>query len=74
MTWQSRLTNHKQWEQLQIKLNKQDKNNAFGSVLTRYGYWTKEIKMRIVIAKEAFNRKNITIDKQVKDLIQKEIS
>ena len=28
-----------------------------GSVLTRDGYCTSEIKMRIAIAKEAFNRK-----------------
>ena len=28
-----------------------------GSVLTRDGYCTREIKMRITIAKEAFNRK-----------------
>ena len=35
------------------------------SVLTRDGYCTREIKMRIDIAKEAFNR-NITLDKQAK--------
>ena len=29
----------------------------FGSVLTSDGYCTKDIKMRIVIAKEAFNKK-----------------
>ena len=28
-----------------------------GSMLTRDGYCTREVKMRIVIAKEAFNRK-----------------
>ena len=28
-----------------------------GSVLTRDGYCTREIKMRLAIAKEAFNRK-----------------
>ena len=31
-----------------------------GSVLTKNGYRTREIKMRIVIAKEAFNKKKIS--------------
>ena len=30
---------------------------CLGSLLTRDGYYTREIKKRIVIAKEAFNRK-----------------
>ena len=49
-------------ESLQIKVNNRELNevdhfNYLGSVLTRHGYSTKEIKMRIAIAKEAFNRK-----------------
>ena len=39
------------------RLNKVDHFKYLGSVLTRYGYCTREIKKRIVIAKEAFNRK-----------------
>ena len=34
-----------------------DNFKYLGSVLTRDGYSTREIKMRIVISKEAFNRK-----------------
>jgi hypothetical protein len=36
-----------------------------GNVLTRDGYFTREIKRTIAIAKEAFNKK-ITLDKQAK--------
>ena len=49
-------------EILQIKVNtrelkKVDHFKRLGKVLTGDGYCTREIKMRIVIAKEAFNRK-----------------
>ena len=51
-------------ESLQIKVNnielkEVDNFKYIGSVLTRdgYGYCTREIKTRVVIAKEAFNRK-----------------
>ena len=49
-------------ESLKIKVNNRelkevDHFKKFGSVLTRDGYCTREIKMRIAIAKEAFNRK-----------------
>ena len=49
-------------ESLQIKVNNREQKEVdhfihFGSVLTRDGYCTREIKMRIVIAKEAFKRK-----------------
>ena len=49
-------------ESLQIKVNNRELKEVdhfkyLGSVLTRDGYCTREIKMRIVIAKEAFNRK-----------------
>ena len=46
---------------MQIKVNNRlkevDHFKYFGSVLTRDGYYTRKIKMRIVNAKEAFNRK-----------------
>jgi hypothetical protein len=45
---------------LQIKVNNRDLKDHFkhlGSVLTRGGYCIREIKMRIAIAKEVFNRK-----------------
>ena len=38
-------------------LQEVDQFEYLGSVLTRDGYCAREIKMRIVIAKEAFNRK-----------------
>ena len=38
-------------------INEVDHLKYLGSVLTRDGYCTREIKMRISIAKEAFNRK-----------------
>ena len=46
---------------MQIKVNNRELKEVdhfkyLGSVLTRDGYCTREIKMRIVIAKEAFNR------------------
>jgi hypothetical protein len=41
---------------LQSKVNNRELKEV-GSVLTRDGYCTREIKMRIAIAKEAFNRK-----------------
>ena len=49
-------------ESLQIKVNNRELKEVYhfkylGSVLTRDGYCTKEIEMRIAIAKEAFNRK-----------------
>ena len=47
-------------ESLQIKVNNielKEVDHFLRSVLTRDGYCTREIKMRIVIAKEAFNRK-----------------
>ena len=47
-------------ESLHIKvgnreLKKSNHFNYFGTVLSRDGYCTREIKMRIVIAKEEFN-------------------
>ena len=50
-------------ESLQIKVNNRelkevDHSKYLGSVLTRDGYCTREIKMRIAIAKEAFNKKS----------------
>ena len=42
-------------------------------MLTRDGYYTREIKMRIAIAKEAFNKKNVTLDKQAKHWTEEEI-
>jgi hypothetical protein len=39
------------------KLNEVNHCKYLGSVLTRDGYCTSEIKMRIAIAIEAFNRK-----------------
>ena len=49
-------------ESLQIKVNNRELKEVdhfkyLGSVLTRDGYYTREIKMRMAIAKEAFNRK-----------------
>ena len=48
-------------ESLQIKVNNRELKEVdhfkyLGSLLTRDGYCTREIKMRIAIAKEAFNR------------------
>ena len=49
-------------ESLQIKVNNRelkdvDHFKCLGSVLTRDGSCTREIQMKIAIAKEAFNRK-----------------
>ena len=49
-------------ESLQVKVNNRELKEVdhfkfIGSVLTRDGYCTREIKMRISIAREAFNRK-----------------
>ena len=49
-------------ESLQIKVNNRELREVDhfkyrGSVLTRNGYCKREIKMRIAIAKESFNRK-----------------
>ena len=49
-------------ESLQIKVNNRELKEVdhfkyLGSVLTGDGYCTREIKMNIAIAKEAFNRK-----------------
>ena len=45
-------------ESLQIKVNNRElKEVDHGSALTRDGYCIREIKMRIAIVKEAFNRK-----------------
>ena len=41
-----------------IELKEVDHFKYIGSVLTRDGYCTREIKMRIAIAKEVFNRKS----------------
>ena len=56
---------------MQIKVDNRllkevDHFKYLGSVLTRDGYYTREIKMKICIVKEAFNRKDITLDKQAK--------
>ena len=50
-------------ESLQIQENNREPKGIdhfiyIGSVLTRDSYCTREIKIRIAIAKEAFNRKN----------------
>ena len=45
------------------ELKEVDHLKYIGSVLTRDGYCTREIKMSIAMAKEAFNRENITLDK-----------
>ena len=42
---------------MQIKVDNRYHFKYLGTVLTRDGYCTREIKMRMVIAKEAFNRK-----------------
>ena len=47
---------------MQIKVNNRELKKVYhfkyiGSVLTRDGYCTKEIEMRIYVVKEAFNRK-----------------
>ena len=60
-------------ESQQIKVNNgelKEFNNfkSLGSVLTRGGYCTREIKMRNAIAKEAFNRKIYLFDMQAKPL------
>ena len=47
------------------ELKEVDHFKYFGSVLTRDGYDTREIKMRIAIAKEALTEK-VTLDKQTK--------
>ena len=56
-------------ESLQIKVNRElkeiDHFKYLGSVLTRDGYCTREIKMRIAIAKEAFNRKMLLITRNL---------
>ena len=66
MAWKSTLTNHmrvsKSNESLQIKVNNRELKEVdhfkyLGSVLTRDGYCTREIKIRIAIAKESFIRK-----------------
>ena len=49
-------------ESLRVKVNNRELKEVdhfkyFGSVITRVGYCTREIKMKIFIAKEAFNRK-----------------
>ena len=56
---------------LHIKLNNRqlkevDHFKYLGSVLTRDGHCTTEIRMRISINKEAFNRKNATLHNQPK--------
>ena len=56
---------------MQIKINNRELKEVdhfkyLGRALTRDCYCTREIKMRIAIAKEAFNNKNVTLDKQAK--------
>ena len=47
------------------ELKEVDHFKNLGSTLTRDGYCAREIKMRITIAKEVFNKKKyITLDKQ----------
>ena len=45
----------------------------FGSVLTRGGYCTREIKMRIVTAKEAFNRKTSLLTSKLNIELRKKL-
>ena len=46
---------------------------AYNLPLTGDGYCTREIKIRISMAKEAFNRENIALDKQIKHLTHEKI-
>ena len=66
------------YESLQIKvgngqLNEVDHFKYLDSVLTRYGYCTKEIKMRIAIAKEAFNRKMSLLTSKLNTELKKKL-
>jgi hypothetical protein len=40
---------------------------------TRDGYWTREIKMRITIAKEAFNRKILLLTSKLNIRLRKKL-
>ena len=58
-------------ESLQIKVGNRELKEVshfkyLESVLTRDGYCTRKIKMRIAIVKGAFNKENITLDNQAK--------
>ena len=55
----------------QIKVNNRELKEVdhfkyLGSVLTRDGYCTRQIKMRIAIVKEAFNRKMSLLTSKLK--------
>ena len=48
------------------ELKEVDHFKYLGSVLTRDGCCTREIKMKTAMTKDTFNRKNITLNKQAK--------
>ena len=48
-----------------------DHFNYLGTVLTRDGYWTMEIKIRIVIAEQAFNRNMSVLTSKLNTEIKK---
>ena len=50
-----------------------DHFKSIGSVLTRDGYCTREIKMRIDIAKEAFNRKILLLTSKLNIELEKKL-
>ena len=65
-------------ESLQIKVNNRELKEFYhfkylGSVLTRDGYCTREIKMRIAIAKEAFNRKMSLLTSKLNNELKKKL-
>ena len=65
-------------ESLQIKVNNRELKEVdhlryLGSVLTRDGYCTREIKMRIAIAKEAFNRKLLLLTSKLNIELKKKL-
>ena len=63
---------------MQIKVNNRELKEVdhfkyLGSVLTRDGYCTREIKMRIAIAKEAFNRKMSLLTRKLNNELEKKL-
>ena len=66
-------------ESLQIKVNNRELGEVhrfkyLGSVLTRYGYCTREIKMRIAIAKGANNRKMSVLTRELNTELKKKLA
>ena len=65
-------------ESLQIKVNNRELKEVdhckyLGSVLTRDGYCTREIKMRISIDKEEFNRKMSLLTSKLNNELKKKL-